>query len=168
MLAVQFDHAGPPVGTNVWTHVRRKGDHDPAAWREPLPLLCLPTPPGSDSSRWSISLSATTRAGGSLVYCRRMQSDSILPDPLRTHATSGPLDDLSAALHSRVRVNEVALARALGMSRTPPQRSAVRKTAHGDLDATVLGAVGLAVAGRQLDARPALRLAGSTLTKHHR
>lgn len=49
-----------------------------------------------------------------------MQVDSTLPDPLRTHATGQVRSRiLSAALPPGVRVNEVALARELGISRTP-------------------------------------------------
>jgi DNA-binding GntR family transcriptional regulator len=49
-----------------------------------------------------------------------MQIDSSLPDPLRAHATGQiRLRILSSALPPGVRVNEGALARELGISRTP-------------------------------------------------
>ena len=49
-----------------------------------------------------------------------MQSDQTLPDPLRAHATGQVRSMiLSATLPPGVRVNEVALARELGISRTP-------------------------------------------------
>jgi DNA-binding GntR family transcriptional regulator len=49
-----------------------------------------------------------------------MQSDQSLPDPLRAHATGLVRSMiLSAALPPGVRLNEVALARELGISRTP-------------------------------------------------
>ncbi len=57
---------------------------------------------------------------GLLYAVYSMQSDSTLPDPLRAHATGQVRSMiLSAALPPGVRVNEVALARELGISRTP-------------------------------------------------